>query len=260
MMKRLFSLLLLLTLLSALPMTAFAESAEGTSGNAFVEDAADFFTAEEEWQLEMALLQAAESTDGDCAFYLATHKMPTRYSPRYEGEDFLKKHGLSNQNSIVILIITLDDGVYYYDMYTYGDAYAKLSDKEVNYILDHKSVYNDMKSGALLNGATSFFTLAAKGYNGRVGTSYLLIGTISLCIALLIGVACCAGVYSSYTKRKKSVDYPLEHFAKLELTENSDVFVGSFVTKRVIQSGNEGGSGGGGHSGHGGGGGHRGGR
>ncbi len=260
MMKRLFTvlLLLLLLMLAIIPTTVFAETAQSTT---LVDDTAGFFSEEEEEQLRQALLQAAESTDGACTFFLATHEMQTHYSPRYVGEDFLKKHDLSNKDNFVILIITLDGGVYYYDMYTYGDAYGKLSDKEVNYILDHGSVYDSIKSGALLNGSTAFFKLAAKGYNGRVGTSYAIIATVSLCIAVLIGIACCAGVYSSYTKRKKSVEYPLERFAKLDLTENADVFVGSFVTKRVIQSDNGGGRhGGGGGSGHGGGGGHRGGR
>lgn len=256
-MKRLFSLLLLVLMLSASPLLSCAETVSET---AFVEDAAKFFSAEETLQLEQALLQASADTDGACAFYLATHKMSTFYSPRYYGEDFLKKHQLSPKDDIVLLIITLDEGVFYYDMYTYGNAASRLSDKEVNYILDHNSVYNDIKQGDLLSGSTAFFTLAARGYNGRVGTSYAIIATVSICIAALIGIACCAGVYASYTKRQKSVDYPLEHFAKMELTENSDVFVGSFVTKRVIQSNNGGGHGGHGGGGHGGGGGHRGGR
>jgi hypothetical protein len=64
-------------------------------------------------------------------------------------------------------------------------------------------------------------------------------------------------VYASYKAKKKSVDYPLDQFAKLELTSQDDVFVGSFVTKRVIQSS---GGGGGGGSSRGGGGGHAGGR
>jgi hypothetical protein len=54
------------------------------------------------------------------------------------------------------------------------------------------------------------------------------------------------------------VDYPLDQFAKLKLTGESDSFIGSFVTKRVIQSGSGGSRGGG--SSHGGGGGHAGGR
>lgn len=255
-MKRLFSILLLLLTLSTLPMTAFADDARDT---AILEDTANFFSAEEELQLEQVLLQAAASTDGACTFCLATHELPTSFSPRYEGEDFLKKHGLSNRDNLVILIITLDDGVYYYDLYTYGDAAGKLSDKEVNYILDRNSVYKSIKSGDLLNGSTAFFSLAARGYNGRVGTSYAVIAAVSLGISALIGIACCAGVYVSYSKRKKSVDYPLENFAKMELTETDDVFVGSFVTRRVIQSEN-GGHGGGHGSNHGGGDGHRGGR
>ncbi len=253
-MKRLFTMLLILLTVCALPTAAFAQSAQS---DAFVEDLANFFTAEEEAQLAQSLSQAVAHTDGSCSFYLATHEMQEFFSPRYYGEDFLRKHRLNDNDNIIILIITLDDGVYYYDMYTYGDAYGNISNKEVNYILDHNDVYDNLKGGELLDGSKAFFSLAARGYNGRVGASYVIIALVSLLIALVIGAACCAGVYVSYTKRKKSVDYPLEHFARMELTENADVFVGSFVTKRVIQS-NSGGSGGGG--GRGGGGGHRGGR
>jgi uncharacterized membrane protein YgcG len=253
-MKRLLTMLLILLTVCTLPTVAFAQSAPSDS---FVEDLAGFFTAEEEAQLAQSLSQAVADTDGSCAFYLATHKMAAFYSPKYYGDDFLEKHGLDDDDNIVILIITLDDGVYYYDMYTYGNAYSQISDKEVDYILDNDRVYDNLKGGELLDGSRAFFSLAAQGFNGRVGVSYVIIVLVSLIIALFIGIACCTGVYTSYTKRKKSVDYPLEHFAKMQLTENADVFAGSFVTKRVIQS-NSGSSVGGG--GRGGGGGHRGGR
>lgn len=205
-----------------------------------------------------AVFDAWEASD--CAFYLATHEVSAYVAMgyQYDGEDFLREHGLSDENDIVVLIVTLDYGVYYYDYYTYGKAYSKISQKEVDYILDHDDVYDNIKGGNLAAGISSAMSLSAQAYTGRVGVSYAIIVTISLIIALVIGIIACVSVNASYKMKKKSVDYPLDKFAKLKLTGQSDVFTGSFITKRVIQS-NSGGRGGGGSS-HGGGGGHRGGR
>ena len=147
---------------------------------------------------------------------------------------------------------------YYYDMYTYGDASEKINAKEVEYILDHESVYNAIKSGKVADGACAFLALSAQGYLGRVGVSYWIISIVSLVIALLIGAFACGSVYAHYKQKNKSVDYPLDRFAKLQLTREKDHFNGTFVTKRVISSDN--GTNGGRGSFHGGGSGHRGGR
>ena len=91
-----------------------------------------------------------------------------------------------------------------------------------------------------------------------MGASYVSIAIVAAIIALAIGIGSCVAVYMAYKKKNASVDYPLERFAQLKLTEDRDEFAGTFVTRRVIQSGSGGGYGGG--SAHGGGGGHRGGR
>ena len=63
----------------------------------------------------------------------------------------------------------------------------------------------------------------------------------------------------AYKMKKKSVDYPLDRYAKLDLTHQSDRFVREYVT-RTYSPRSSGGGGGGGGGRHGGGGGHRGGR
>ena len=242
-------LFLLLSLLLLLPLTLIPCAAAGDVP--VVYDAADLLSAD----AEKAILEAAreaESASG-CAFYVATYKGTYMYT----GVDFLFEHDLSEQDDSVILVITLDRGTYYYDMYYYGRADGRINQKEVDYILDHDEVYDNLKSGELEAGTCAFLRLAAKGYAGRIGASYFVIGLISFAIAIVIGLVACAGVKAAYSMKKKSVDYPLNRFAKLNLTAHNDVFVGSFVTKRVIQS-NSGGGGGG--SSHGGGRGHAGGR
>jgi uncharacterized membrane protein len=64
-------------------------------------------------------------------------------------------------------------------------------------------------------------------------------------------------VVASYKKRRATVDYPLDRYAKLSLTKESDAFVREYTTRTRVSSSS---SGGGGGSRHGGGGGHRGGR
>lgn len=237
-----------------LPVSGAAQPPEQT-----VFDRADLLTAQEEANLNSLAQQ--KCAQANCAFYVATHRVPvgvSSYSSKYIGEDFLEDHGLSENGEIVLLIITLDRGVYYYDLYLYGDAWDRVNSKERDYILDDDDVYDNIKGGQLEAGVSAYLNLSAQAYAGRLGVSYGIIIFVTLCISLLIAFLACFGVYQSYKAKKKSVDYPLDQFAKLKLTDHSDVFAGSFVTRRVIQSGS-GGRGGGGSS-HGGGGGHAGGR
>ena len=221
-------------------------------------DEADFLNSGEE--VKLGTLAVEKASECGCPIYVATYRVPSggsSYQYRYEGEDFLDDHGLSMQEDLILLVVTLDRGTYYYDLYLYGDAWDRINSKEVDYILDHDEVYDNLKGGLLEDGLVAFLELSAQGYAGRVGTSYGVIVTVALIISLLISFFVCLGVYKSYKAKKKSVDYPLDQFAKLKLTQESDVFTGSFVTSRVIQSSSGGGRGG---SSHGGGGGHAGGR
>lgn len=220
-------------------------------------DNAALLTDAEEAEIKRAIADARESTD--CGFYFATCDISdVGYlgGRSFLGDAFLREHDLSVRSDLVILIVHRNHGVYYYDMFYYGDAPDKISDKEVNYILDHRDVYNNIKGGAVKDGACAFFRLAAKGYGGRVGTSYVKIGVISFVIALVIGLIACGCIFARYKMKMRSVDYPLDRFAKMDLKEQSDVFTGSFVTKRVIETSSGGGRGGS----RGGGGGHAGGR
>ncbi len=219
-----------------------------------VYDRAGLLTVAEVNALNNAVHEAWHSAEG-CAFFVTTHKMNSQYDDIYKGVDFLRDYD-RNGGSVVVLVITLDRGTYYYDMYYYGRASRRINQREVDYILDHKDVYSNIKGGHLVEGASSFVNLSAQAYNERIaGASYGVIIAISAVISLVIAVVACIGVKSAYSMKKRSVDYPLDRFAKLELTDHQDTFMGSFVTRRVIQSN----SGGGGSS-HGGGRGHAGGR
>jgi uncharacterized membrane protein YgcG len=241
---------LLLLLLPALALPARATAA--SAPEKVIYDRADILSDAQESEITTYIQQAWQ--EADCAFYLATHLMFDNVKP-YTGEAFLKDMGLPYNPDLVLLVITMEDATYFYDIYRFGDAETKIPQKECDIILDNADVYDNLKAGQPTDGCEAFFSLTAQAYNGRMGVSYGIIGLISFAIALVIGLISCAGVKAAYSMKHRSVDYPLDRFAKLKLTEQSDVFTGSFVTKRVIQSSSSssGGSSHGGGRGHGGG-------
>lgn len=247
----LLSALILLSAFAILPVGAETQIPE------YVFDRAGLLDSEAVIGLTVQIDQLRAGMN--CNFFVATHEMKTSYD-EYWGEDFLREHGLSKSSNIILLIVTLDRGTYYYDLYTWGDATRKIPHHEVDYILDQPQVYDNIKSGELEAGVSAFLRYSKEAYCGLVGPFYIKLAVISLLFALIVGFAVCASVYRSYTVKKRSVDYPLEQFAKMELTHKEDVFAGSFVTTRVIRSNNGSSGGGFSGSGHGGGGGHRGGR
>lgn len=253
-MKKSILMLAVLLLLPAVLLTIPAAAED----QRVIFDNGGFLNTDTEEELTALALEKAEETG--CDFYVVTHEM-RHEDDEYWGEDFLEDEGLSENADIIILIITLDDGTYYYDLYLYGDAWDKVPKRERNYLLDHDEVYDNLKSGRLKAGIVAFLNESAELYEGE-NAGYeayeksfrvkLLI--FSLIIAAVLAFVACFGVYKSYTAKKKSVDYPLEHFAKMDLKDKEDIFAGSFVTRRVIQTNSGGGGGGrGGGGGHGGG-------
>lgn len=239
---------LALSVLCVLPLSA-------SDGGSRVYDPADLITAAEETALQAKM--AALSDTADVELYLATYKAQNRFDD-YIGDEYCRDIRDLWGEDAVLLIVTYDasDRMYYYDMYTYGEANYAINQKEVNYILDKREVYNNIKGGYVAEGVEAFFEWSAKAYEGRVGASWALIISVSAIIALVIGLVVRAGVVASYRRKKASVDYPLDRYAKLELTREKDSFVNEFVTRTYSPRNN----GGGGGSRHGGGGGHRGGR
>ena len=254
-MKRRFLILTICVLLLCGTLILPTTATPASYPEKVVYDRAGLLTVAEASALNNAVYEAWCSAEG-CAFFVTTHKMDSSYDDIYEGVDFLRDYNRFGGSSVV-LVITLDRGTYYYDMYYYGRASRRITSSEVDFLLDHEDVYPNIKSGQLVKGASAFMSLAAQAYNERIaGASYGVIIAISAVISTVIAVVSCIGVKSAYSMKKRSVDYPLDRFAKLELTDKQDIFAGSFVTRRVIQSS----SGGRGGSSHGGGRGHAGGR
>lgn len=245
------SAVLLLTLLCLVAVLAFPAAAKETR----VYDPSSMLTESEAASLAARMDEL--SSEYGVEFYFATYVAENRYDDFY-GDDYCTRVQNLKGTDAVLLVVTYEkfNRTYYYNMYTYGDANYDINQKEVNYILDDYDVYYNLKGGEIHDGAKAFFELSATAFEGRLGAPWILVILVSAVIALIIGLAVCAGVVASYKKKRASVDYPLEHFAKLELTKEKDSFVREYTTRTYVPRS----SGGGGGSRHGGGGGHRGGR
>jgi uncharacterized membrane protein YgcG len=227
-----------------------------TEGGVRVYDPSGMLTAEE----TSALAQRMEtlSAESGVELYLATY-VAQNYRDDFIGDEYCRDIRNLRGEDAVLLIVTYDlsDQMFYYDMYTYGEANYAISQKEVDYILDRREVYNNIKSGYVAAGVEAFFDLSAQAFEGRVGASWASVITVSALISVVIALIVCAGVVASYKKRRATVDYPLDRYAKLSLTKESDAFVREYTTRTRVSSSSSGGGSGGRH---GGGGGHRGGR
>ena len=240
-------ILLCLTVCLTLPLSA-AESVR-------VYDPAKMLTAAESTQ--MAALLDRLSTEHGVELYLATYLADGPYDDFY-GDDYCHRVKNLKSTDAVLLVVTYErlNDTYYYDMYTYGEANYAINQKEVNYILDDYDVYDNLKGGRVYDGCEAFFTLSAEAFTGRVGMAWSVIIFLSAAISVGIAFAVRGAVIAVYRKKKASVDYPLDRYARLELTHESDAFVREYTTRTYSPRS----SGSGGGSRHGGGGGHRGGR
>ena len=209
-------------------------------------------------QMNLGTLLGELSAESGVELYLATYVADDRYDDFY-GDDYCTRVKNLRGTDAVLLVVTYEklNRTYYYNMYTYGEANYAISQKEVNYILDTYDVYNNLKGGAIYEGAVAFFEMSAKAFTGRVGAPWAVVIGVSAVIALIIALGVRAAVVAAYKKKKASVDYPLDRYAKLELTHESDHFVREYTTRTYSPRSSSSSSGGGRH---GGGGGHRGGR
>ncbi len=250
-MRRIGLLVILIALLSAFALPTFAGGA-----SYHVCDRGGLLSDAEEVRLSEFAKVAYEQTG--CGFYVDTHRLSRYDDDYYIGTEFLQRQRLSRRDDVILLIITYQDGTYYYDLYLYGNGEQMITQEEANVILDTPGVFYSIKGGELELGIRAFFDAAVSQYQNETvrPNPYLRALPVAAVISAVIALAACMGVKMRYAMKNKSVDYPLDRYAKLELTEKEDVFAGSFITKRTIQSSSGGGSGGG----RGGGGGHAGGR
>lgn len=253
-------ILLALLMICAIPVGAQSEQELYPDYLAEVQDVDDLLTDDEEFLINASLELAREKAGIPiCAYVFSSQYTYSGYE-KYWGDDFLAEHGLRDDVSLVLLVVTVKQFETNYDIYTYGDAYQKINQKEIDYILDDSRVYDNLKGGEIAEGLCAYAELSAQAYAGRLGISWVLILIVALIIGGIAGGASVGGIWASYKKKNPSTSYPLDRFATLDLTHSHDREVGKFVTTTIISSGGHGGRGGGGGGRSGGGGGHRGGR
>ena len=252
-MRKTAFLCFLILLLAALTVTVLA------TDTLTVIDDMDLLTDEQEAALSASLQKEPET---GVSFYLYT--MSTANADDYPTDRAVRIYcGIPDSEAAVVLVVRKAHTTYYYDMYTYGDAWDMFSDADVDRILDSFGVYNSLKSGRIYEGADSFFTLCRQTVQDfrqkeadRVAREPLMIALTGTVVAILAAGIAVLVVVLRYRTKKHGESYPLDHYARLDLTYRDDRFVGSHVTRVRIQSSSGGGRSGGG----GGGGGRRGGR
>lgn len=213
------------------------------------------FSASAESRPAPATLEAASaSANADVIVYFYTYR-----SSYLWGEDYLREHGRSQKENILLLIVCDDGGVYRYDLYTYGRVARDMSDDTVNAILDDPDVYRLLKAGDIEEGTAAFASAVMRYYTPATPADFFLRAIpIALIIGASVALIVCVVIYILYRRKVRSPIYPLTDFTKLDLTKSEDVFLGSSVVRHRVSSSSSGG--GGGRSSSGGGGGHRGGR
>lgn len=224
-----------------------------------VYDLAGLLSENEISEIEAAANEFHKNTK--CNIYIVTeNKTPynSYNSVNYWGENFINEYLNGKAGNSVILIIS-NNRTHNYNMYTYGKCNRRISDSEVNEILDAPLVFDNLKNAKNYSSAiTEFISMSAVACKARIGLAIV----IALLFSVPITAICAACIIYSYRKKLRSEKYPLNRFANLTLTESNDIFMGTFVTKRIISqnNGSSRGNFGGGRSGGGGGAGHRGGR
>lgn len=198
---------------------------------------------------------------GDTRFYLYTQQNLSGEPP--SDSAIRRLFDIEGDDSAVVLAIYTKgrSADYGYTMYTFGDAYDIFSDRDVDRILDDNDVYSAIKGGRQIEaGATRFFALsgahvaafyAMEAADGaaraaRAVPMAILVGAIA---AVLAGGGASLGVFLYYRRRRRGESYPLDRYARLNLTVSQDRFVGSFVTRARVKSSSSGGGGGGGRGG-----------
>lgn len=216
----------------------------------YVYDDASVFSDDELKTLETEL---SKSSSGEVKYTIGTTNK--YYYDRDElGDAFCAKHNIIQQDNLVLLIIDVSDNYEtHYDIYTYGNSFNKITDAEIDRILYHNDVYDNLKSNNFLEGTLAFLKHSKTAYNGHLPMKPGSIVLISVLSGTIVSAIVCAAVFAKYKTKLKSTSYPIDKYAKLNLREKSDIFLGSSVTRVRVQSSSSG------HSSRGGGGGHRGG-
>lgn len=187
------------------------------------------------------------------------------------GRDFIREISLSVDDDCAVIIINATDynQNYHFDIYTFGTAENKISEKEIDKIIWSESgdlILTD-NSNYATQGACELVDLVGFSYSWLLPkTSWKNICIGSCAISAIIALIVVISIRKSYTRKRKNQTYSIANNSKLALNVKTDNYLRSTTTSVRIRT-NDGPSSGGGISfggrsfgGGGGGAGHRGGR
>ncbi len=166
----------------------------------------------------------------------------------YYGGFSLSELGINYSTDAIILEITED---LTYSIFTYGNATEKITNSEVDRILDASEVYDNIKSGRLEAGISAFLKNTKTAYLGKLQEPFYITLIISSVIAIVIAGIVSGIIIYKYKRKQKTPTYPLEKYASMIIEEQmcSDMFVGSSITRTRVSSSSSRGGGGGSRSG-----------
>ncbi len=249
-------IIILFSLLTVLSLTLFPTNAAEEKGHVF--DNANYLTEAEEEQLEDLLAKASESG----VYYLVYTS--TRYIEQDRYDALIKKLGFSVNDDLALFAIyppQLSGAAYGYNLAVYGVADKRLSYDEYNTILDHKDIMDNIYAGDLLEGLSAFPSLTqyhiehGKGKDGyrepgfSIGFNQILLTFGAMLVTFLIFFF---SVRSSYRKKNKGGQYPLDQYSTTEITNRRERYSHRRISVITIARNPGGGGHGGAHGGHGG--------
>ncbi len=214
---------------AAVLISLFVFSSSGASSR--VVDELGMFDDYELEELNDAISLTEQETG--VRFYIVTSE---KY---YSNDEMAAFCGLDKYDDFCVLLIE-DDLTY--TLYTYGKANRRVSDSEIDAILDDPAVYDNIKSGRAFDGAMRFLEITPK----TLEIPYVTIIIVAVILGSIVALITICIVVSKYKMRMRPTNYPLEQFARLELTHREDHFIGKHVAVVVTSSGSFGGGGGGG--------------
>lgn len=222
-------------------LTLFAVTASAKT-SAVVDDAG-LFSTEEISSIEKAAEAAGEKYG--VRFFIITTEDYVEADKYNWGLRFINNNGLDENDNMIFLVISNRRGEIHYYMYYYGMPAKRISDDEVDEILDDYTVAG-IKNANYAAAAERFIELAGKATR----VNWFVIVFVALLVGGIAGGVTAGAIYGQYKKKLQSTIYPLDKYAKMTLKDKKDTFIGKHTATVIISSGSGGRSGGGGGGGH----------
>lgn len=204
-------------------------------------DQADLFSNEQKTQIESELQQFHKKT-GMTGVVVTTNNAEGKTSQDY-ADDFYddNRYGTDKENSGFLLLLDLDNRKVY--LSTTGKMIKLLSDRRIERILDQSVPY--MGDQQYAKAATTAIQ-EIEHYYDRDQPGFTPLKIMIACAAgILTALAFFLFIQSRYHLKSGTYQYPYHDKGSVHLTDQSDIFITSFITTRRIPRNNNSGGGGG---------------